>query len=53
MEGSHSTAWLLLALSTSGCAYDIAVYLSLRGYRADQLVYPYFAVENEHLALQD
>ena len=50
-EGAHSTAWLLLAFTTSGCAYDIAVFLCLRGYPADMLVYPGFTVEEKRLAL--
>jgi hypothetical protein len=50
-EGVHSAAWLLLAFSTSGCAYDIAVFISLRGYPADTRVYPGFTVEQERLAI--
>jgi hypothetical protein len=51
-EGAHSAAWLLLAFSTSGCAYDVAVFMSLRGYPSDRQVCPGFVIEEERLALQ-
>ena len=51
-QGSESPAWLLLALSTSGCAYDVSAFAALLGHPADTCSLPRFIVTDERLAFR-
>ena len=49
-QGSESPAWLLLALSTSGWAYDVSAFAALLGHPANTRSLPRFIVTKERLA---